>query len=280
MLEENPTGNRPEATRSNKPKKAHNSVLTVLKTKPRSKFIGNLKDTTIAINGCQQNTERAFKLVCNRYAITQQYIGRRYPTYHPYNVADNQDDVSEALNSVHHAFHLHPFALSPEGDKQFNLLSLTVLNHSDQTAAQYEELAQRMGKAWVDDGVQIRDASLHDLSDFQASLFELFWNGAIEKLKKRDAHYGDDPERPEFENALLELEKVLQEVIVRSKRRRFGIAFCGMVNAGKSLFLNALMGKAILPSDGESNESHTTEYYSEYHSRASFYGLALPASSC
>jgi ribosome biogenesis GTPase A len=52
----------------------------------------------------------------------------------------------------------------------------------------------------------------------------------------------DDPERPDFEKAVEELEKRLQETIVRSKKQRFAIAFCGMVKAGKSLVLNALMG--------------------------------------
>ena len=45
----------------------------------------------------------------------------------------------------------------------------------------------------------------------------------------------------------------LREAIVQSKKQRFTIAFCGIVKAGKSLFLNALMGWAILPSDGGSH---------------------------
>ena len=284
MLEENLTGNSHEVTKdpsgSNKPEKALNFVLTVLKAKAnlRPGFIGNLKNATMEIYGCQQDTERAFKLVWNLYAITQQYIGRRssaYPVYN--NVAYIQGNLSEALNSVLHAFHLRPFAFSQEGDRRFNLLTF---NHNDQTATRYEELARRIGKAWVDDRIQMCNAPLRDLSAFQTSLFELLWSGTIEQLKKCDVNYGDDPERPVFEKALLELEVALREVIVRSKKRRFAIAFCGMVKAGKSLFLNALMGRAILPSDGEFNDPHTTGYYSEYHSRAPFYGLAVPTSSC
>ena len=167
------------------------------------------------------------------------------------NVGDIQDSVCKALDSVLHAFHLHPFALSSESGKQFNLLNLAVLNHDQQAATRYEELARRIGKAWVDDRVQMCNGSLRDLSSFQTSLFELFWSGTIEQLKKRDVTYGDDPERLEFETTLLELESALRAVIVRSKKRRFAIAFCGMVKAGKSAFLNALMGTAILPSDGE-----------------------------
>ena len=176
-----------------------------------------------------------------------------------------------------HAFHLHPFALSPESDRRFNL---TVLNHDHQTATQYEELARRMGQAWVDGRIQVRNAPLRDLSAFQTALFGLLWSGTIEQSKKRDMNSGDDPERPEFEKTLLELERTLREMIVRSKKRRFAIAFCGMVKAGKSSFLNALMGRAILPSDGESNDSRAPIYCTEYYSRAPFYGLAVPASSC
>ena len=284
MLDENPAGNRHEITtypsRSNKPIKALSFVLTVLRANPRPGFIGDLKDATREIKGCQQNIERAFKLVWYLYATTQQFIGRRSSVYTMYNIADSQDDVSKALDSVLHAFHLHPFALSPEVDKELDLLTLTVLNHNHQTATVYEELARRTGKAWVDDRLQMYNTPLRDLFAFQASLFELFWSGTIEQLKRRDVNDGDDPERLEFEKALLELEKALREVIVRSKKRRFAVAFCGMVKAGKSSFLNALMGRAILPSDGESNDLHTTENYSEYHSRSPFYGLAVPASSC
>ena len=132
----------------------------------------------------------------------------------------------------------------------------------------------------MDDRVQMSNAPLRDLPAFQMSLFELIWSGTIEQLKKRDDNYRDDPERQEFETTLLELEKALREMIVRSNKRRFAIAFCGMAKAGRSLFLNALMGRAILPSDGEYNDPNITEYHSEYHSRPPFYGLAVPASSC
>ena len=281
MLEDNPAGNRHEVMKhpsgSKKPKKALNFVFTVLKANLRPEYVSNLKEATKEVIVCQQNTERAFKLVWNLYVITQQYTGRRSSVS---NVGDIQDNVCKALDSVLHAFHYHPFALSPEGDSRVNLLTFTALNHNHQTATRYEELARRIGKAWVDDRIQNYNGQVRDLADLQTSLFELFWSGTIEQLKKRDVNSGDDPEHTDFEKALMELEKALQEAIVRSKKRRFAIAFCGMVKAGKSLFLNALMGRAILPSDGKYNDSHAPIYCTEYHNRASFYGLAVPASSC
>ena len=281
MLEENPAGNRHEVMKhpsgSKKPKKALNIVFTVLKASLRPEHVSNLKEATKEVFVCQQNTERAFKLVWNLYVITQQHTGHRSSVS---DVGDIQDNVSKALDSVLHAFHYHPFALSPEGDSRVNLLTFAALNHNHQTAIRYEELARRIGMAWVDDRTQNHNGQVRDLAELQTSLFELFWSGTIEQLKKRDVNSGDDPEYTDFEITLMELERALREMIVRSKKRRFAITFCGMVKAGKSLLLNALMGKAILPSDGESNDSCELIYYTEYHSRAPFYGLAVPASSC
>lgn len=256
MLEENPAGTRHEGTKhasgSKKPRRALNFVLNVLKAKLRSgqrqEFIDNLDYAINEVFVCQQNTERAFKHVWNLYAITQQYTDRQSSVDNTYGI---HDIVGQALDSVLHAFYLHPFALSPEGDSRVNLLTFAALNHNHESATRYEELARRIGRAWVDDRVQKYSVRVRDLAALQTSLFELLWSGTIEQLKKRDAGSSDDPERPEFEKALVELERALQEAIVRSKKQRFAIAFCGMVKAGKSLFLNALMGRAILPSDGE-----------------------------
>ena len=280
MLEENPAGNRHEVTKhpsgSKKPKNSLNFVLAVVKANVRPEFTGNLQEATKEVTVCQQNTERAFKLVWNLYVITQQHTGRRSSVH----IGDIQDNVFKALDSVLHAFHSHPFAFSPEVDSRVNLLTFTALNHNHQTASRYEELARRIGNAWVDDRIQNYNVQLHDLVALQTSLFGLFWSGTIEQLKKRDVNSADDPEHADFEKALLELEKALQVAIVRSKKRRFTIAFCGMVKAGKSLFLNALVGRAILPSDGKSNDPHAPIYHTEYHGRAPLYGLAVPASSC
>jgi hypothetical protein len=284
MLDANPAASLNESTKNsseiNKARRALNFVLNILKANlrpaQRLEFIDSIKDAAQELYVCQQNTDRAFKLVWNLYVIAQQHTGSRSSAD---NITNVQNDVGKALDSVLHSFHLHPFALSPEGDSQVNLLTFAALNHSHETATQYEALAQRIGRAWVSDRVPKVDVNVRDLAALQTSLFELLWSGTIEQLKKHEADATPDPERPEFEGALRELEKALQEAIVRAKKQRFAIAFCGMVKAGKSLFLNALMGRAILPSDGESNGNCIPIYYAELSCRAPFYGLALPASS-
>jgi len=202
---------------------------------------------------CQLNNERAFKLVWNLYVVAQQWTGRRSTVG---DIGNIQDRVGQVLDSVLHAFHVHPFAVLPEGDSRVNLPTFAILNHNHETATRHEQLARRIGKAWVDDRVRKLDTQVRDIAALQTLLFELLWSGTVEQLKRHSAD-SSDPERPEFEKAVEELEMELQEAIVRSKKQRFAIAFCGTVKAGKSLFLNALMGRAILPSDSESADSRT-----------------------
>jgi len=76
----------------------------------------------------------------------------------------------------------------------------------------------------------------------QGSLFQLLWSGTVKQLDRHGPHPSNDPNRPEFERAVKELDRVVQEGIVRSMEQHFSIVFCGMVKAGKSMFLNALMG--------------------------------------
>jgi hypothetical protein len=254
MFEVNPAGTSYESTKNsseiNKAKRALNS-LNVLKANlqsvHRQELIANIEEAARQIYLCQKKTERALKLVWNLYVIEQQHAGRRSSVD---NVGNIQDDVGKALDSVIHSFHLHPFAFSPEGDIRVNLLTL---NHNHEAATRYEDLARRIGRAWVNDRVPKVGTHIRDLAALETTLFELLWSRTIEQLKEREGDAAADPERPEFEKALLELEKALQEAIVRAKEQRFTIAFCGMVKAGKSLFLNALMGRALLPSDGEYN---------------------------
>ena len=260
LLEENPAGNQHEATRNRsgnkKPRRSLILVLNVLKAniRPghRHELIGDLKDATVDSFVCQQNNKRAFKLVWNLYVVAQQWTGAPSSVDIIGNI---QDSIGQALDSVLHAFHVHPFAVSPEGDSRVNLPTFAILNHSHETATRHEKLARRIGKAWVDDRARRYNTQIQDIRALQTSLFELLWSGTVEQLKRHNPYSSDDPERPEFERAVEELEMVLQEAILRSKKQHFAIAFCGMVKAGKSLFLNALMGRSILPSDGKSHNS-------------------------
>ena len=263
LLEEVLEGSRHEATMNpsgnKKPRRALKVLLSVLEANspPRDllDLLGDLKDATHEIFACQQNNERAFKVVWYRYVVSQQRTGRPSTIY---NIGSIDDRVWQALDSARGAFHVYPFAVSPERiHREHDPHIFAILNRNRKTAARHEELARQIGKAWVDDRVREYDGQTQELGGLQISLFELLWSSTVEQLKRDSPYSSDDPERSEFERTVEELERVLQETIVRSKRQHFSIALCGVVKAGKSLFLNALMGRSILPSDGESVESCT-----------------------
>ena len=246
---------------NNGPRRALRFVLNVLTTNFQLEdlhgLIDYLKDTTDEIFVCQQNNGHAFKPIWYNYVAEKQWRDSTLPVG---NLRDIQDRVWWALNSLHDAFHIHPFAVSPENIRRASHLPIfAILNHNHEAATRHQERARQIGKAWVDDRYHphinvIGENRIQQLSALQISLFELLWSEAVEQMKRESPYSLDDPEQPEFERAVGELEKVLQKAIVRLREPRFTIAFCGTVEADKSSFLNALMGRAILPSDGESHD--------------------------
>jgi hypothetical protein len=236
------------------------SLLHLPSTGQRT-VVSDLNESRLDILDNRQKIKRAFKLLWNLwnlYTIAQQQenagsafsLGRN--TVKP---------VAEALDAVSWEFIGHPFGISrPSGS-----FSLSVLNCDDHAASRKEELARQLGKCWIDDRVnrhhvpanqliddcanQHHDAA-NQLIDVQITLFELIWSGTIQQLRANPTLSTSDPEYKEFEQILGQLDNSLQEVIARSRRPRFTLSFYGMVKAGKSLFLNALIGKTVLPSNG------------------------------
>ena len=267
-----------------RPRRALKIVLGVLKTDFQSGdlygLIDELKDATYEILVCQQNNERAFKPLWYRHVVTRQQVHR---TSSVYDISSIQDRVRLALKAVLGAFHVYPFAVSPERiHRRYGPHIFAILNHNHKAATRHQKLARQLGKAWVDDRVpaDFNDGQVQELGALKTFLFELLWSGTVEQLK-RDSPYSEDPERTEFKRALGELETVLKKaIVVFPSEQQFTIALCGTVKAGKSLFLNVLMGRALLPSDGESHGPRTPQPYIEYHCRVPFYSVALPVSPC
>ena len=229
----------------------HNTTMDPPTWKIRWPFDFLVRDLEDKIYRCQQDNERAFKLLWNLYVISQQRIDWQT------DIGDTQDryHFRQALDDFHHGFHANPFAVSPEGDSRVSPLTFDVLNKDNVAATRYEELARRIGKAWAEDRVPKYNAQVKDLGALQTSLFELLWSRTLGQLKRHSAYSAGETKRPEFEGSLTEVEKMLQDAIVRSRKNSFTIAFCGLAKAGKSMFLNALMGRMILPSDGEAKGS-------------------------
>ena len=253
VLEEVPDGSRNEATMNpsgnKKPRRALKFVLSVLKTnfRPRDSLdlIGDLKEATHEIFDCQQNNERAFKLVWYDYVVSQQRASHT-SDLNSQGKADNP--LRWPLWNLLYTFSIYPFAVSPERMRRAADHIYAIINHNREATTGHEALARQLGEAWVDNHFLGYAGEIQGIGALQTSLFELLWSGTVEQLKRDSPYSSDHPERPEFERTAEKLERVLQEAIVRSKRQQFSIAFCGMVKPGK-------LGRSILPSDGESYDS-------------------------
>jgi hypothetical protein len=55
-------------------------------------------------------------------------------------------------------------------------------------------------------------------------MFQLLWSDTVEQIKQHSPYFSGDPERPEFERAVEELERVLQEGMVHSEKQPVSIA--------------------------------------------------------
>ena len=258
VLEGNPTGTRHGATmkRSDikRPRRTLQFVLDVLKSNCRMEGLHSIiGDLTNEIFVCQQNNERAVKPVWYRHVAKQQWCDRTSVV----TIGGIRDRVWLALDSFLDAFRAHPFAVSPEKIRRRSDLHIfATLNHTQEAVTRHQKLARQIGKAWVDDHNRkdLYGSQVQELGALQTSLFELLWSGTVEQLKRESLYSPDDPEQPEFERAAGELERALKKAIVRLREQRFTIALCGTVEADKSLFLNELMGRAIIPLDGGSHD--------------------------
>jgi hypothetical protein len=236
------------ATESSTPP-THNSLKSVLQslvhlppTKQRA-VVSDLKERRNNILDNQQNIKRDFRLFWNLYTIFQQ----RATTQAIFSLDQSRvKSMTGALDAVSWEFIGHPFGIS----RPCGSFELSVLNRDHDAASRKEELARKLGKGWIDDRVNRHHVPADQLIDVQTALFELIWSGTIQQLKENPTRNTIDPEHQEFEQILDQLDNSLQEVIARSKRPRFTLSFYGMVKAGKSLFLNSLIGKVVLPSNG------------------------------
>lgn len=222
-------------------------------------------DTTKDIDTCRNNCEGAFKTVWYIYAMHQQAPHWRSSFYNDY----RGEELGYALNNVLISFNKSPFSVSAVGVDAIPSDVLMVLQRTHEFEQEHKKIMERAGKAWVDERLdRLKNGSgsgkivskVQALGQVQSSLFELLWTGVVEQLKKYGSEWTKEgasfprgtpnAEGAAFKGDLFELENSLLEAIVRARKQRFAIAFCGMVKAGKSLFLNALIGEPILPSGG------------------------------
>jgi len=155
----------------------------------------------------------------------------------------------EALDAAEDIFNRTPFAVLPRV-----IAGFSVLNQSRHAAEQHVATMEVLGTRFVDNSLSGR-TGVTELGDVQLSVLDHVSHDVIDAAFARleDGTLfsgGNDKEKTAFEEDLYQLKVALEDVQTSRERAKFSIAFFGMVKAGKSLFLNALIGRSILPSDG------------------------------
>ncbi|KIJ60881.1 hypothetical protein HYDPIDRAFT_43073 [Hydnomerulius pinastri MD-312] len=114
----------------------------------------------------------------------------------------------------------------------------------------YSVAIKAMADRWVDDS--LNDHGVPSLAGAQTSVIRKLQGvvGTELAIGASESTNSDMPTAEALRYAhLAELSSTIEKAVLREDNQKFSIAFCGMVKAGKSLFLNALMGSMILPSD-------------------------------
>ena len=220
-------------------------LVTLMRVPPAMQrtVVPDLNEARNKILNNQMNINRDFKLIWHLYTISQQQSSTgNILSMDP----GDTKSLDEALDAVSWEFIGRPFGISrPSGS-----FSFSVLNRDHNATSRQEILARKLGRGWIDDRVNRHHVPASLLINIQITLFELIWSGTVSQLKRNLTRTTNNPEHRDFEVTLDQLDKSLQEVIARSKRPRFTLSFYGMVKAGKSLFLNSLIGSIVLPSNG------------------------------
>ncbi|KIJ60882.1 hypothetical protein HYDPIDRAFT_31927 [Hydnomerulius pinastri MD-312] len=156
-------------------------------------------------------------------------------------------DLSNACTSIWHSynvFHLDyalkdSFVLAPFDSSPQECLS--IISHDESCFDRCSIVMKKLGTVWVDyntptrSGQSLMQMQLTLLQNLE-SLFEKHMKGFVDTL-------------PDAMPLLFQISRAIKKELNRERTLKFSTAFCGMVKAGKSLFINTLIGAPILPSD-------------------------------
>jgi hypothetical protein len=117
---------------------------------------------------------------------------------------------------------------------------------------QYQRLMRKAGNMWANDRSG-SSPTIHALSEVRNDLLQLAWigEGTLSKVDPQAFGVKEDncrdfiDEKEAFVNSL-------RDSILRHNTDIFSMVFVGQEDAGKSTFLNAIIGMRLLPSSGES----------------------------
>ncbi|KAH7918877.1 hypothetical protein BV22DRAFT_893721 [Leucogyrophana mollusca] len=159
-------------------------------------------------------------------------------------------DSCELLERFKRTFFRQPFHFTGPG-RNYHLYGLQprksphTIGFDKGWVDRYSIAVKALGKIWVDHRLQAH-APVLAIAKAQITLLK-----HLRLLIDRETPMIQQSHRAraQAESILQALKANIEKEVVRENTQRFSVAFCGMVKAGKSLFLNTLVGRSLLPSD-------------------------------
>jgi len=205
--------------------------------RPANRITLDIQAAHRAVDHCRLGNERAYRLLSNIYDFAS------IPP--PRSTQPLQSSLLDALDAAEAEFNERPFAIPVPTNSRF-----LTFNQSRHAAEQYATTMEVVGSRFVEKCLPSHPVEVTELGDVQHSVFKHVSEDLVGVVKDQVNSLPLGLERSLFEEEMHQLEMALKSARTSRESAKFSIAFFGMVKAGKSLFLNALIGRSILPSDG------------------------------
>ncbi|KAH7918876.1 hypothetical protein BV22DRAFT_1134271 [Leucogyrophana mollusca] len=215
------------------------------------RFKAALREASDIIDDTRADLTRCFTQFCKLYEIHSQTQRDAAISLHP--TVDRRREGSHtprsALSSIQLSFYNDPFHVIVDESCALAVAEdIGVLTPDGTRMDRYTSSMRDMAERWVHDAVG--DNTVKDIGKAQIRMIERLQSVLDVELAafKRAGPSVSSSETVRYGH-LADIKASTQKEVQRAKTQRFSTAFCGMVKAGKSLFLNALIGSMILPSD-------------------------------
>ena len=212
-----------------------------------------------------RNTFTHFKTLYELHNSRQQHRKNSAPLP-PLPKRRSTSDINNLFESIKFGFFNNAFHVGASKSEEADLASkVHCLNECAEWEERLTELMEGQGKRWVEDQM-VEEMSIQKCRKLQSGLL-------VNLLKVVSPDAGTAMFRTAEGSAnsvnrvqLEEINIVIRKSLKQAAEQKYSIAFCGMVKAGfvnaslrpisnlinprKSLFLNALIGRMVLPSNG------------------------------
>jgi hypothetical protein len=154
------------------------------------------------------------------------------------------------LNLLSNAMQTTPFAVGSTRDRFIQYTPNTTDNnlHLDQ----YQYLVREISGDWAK--IRFKMTPTEKRLNAHKELLNLIWNGTLEALRNvsLDDFASHDAIIEDYNKSLRVIHSSTRDALIRSATPTFSMVLVGGEDAGKSTFLNAMIGSDLLPSSGES----------------------------